>query len=661
MAAQPRRATCFQQLQSPRPRPENPDVRGGAPRRWCWSAAQAKYSMRTPTCLKNSSMSVVKVWVRTRSASVAPDGRERRLQVLADLADLGAHVSLADDLAGLVAGEQAKVIDRALDFLREAESRQFELSDAERKTLNTDILRARAGCEGWTTRMPSPRTGKPWAPEHGRLIGVGPPRRDRAVRAPSQRIKARRSADDSAHVGHREEPAESARRPATSGPGPESLPPLPPMDSVAPAQSPEPLSVPAELAEPRSLSESPEPAILPPRPGAIADEPPALAPLSPPADVAPPAETPLSDPLPNTATVELSQPPEAPLSEPPPEIVPVELPQNAALASPQPAATELPSPILLEEVEDAPVPVPVSTPKPTAAQPVDQDPTALPPLVLDETPATDPVPVVESPVDDLKIPETTTTEPPIATEPVEAPLPEPVVRTAQSEPIADDQPQAAPAPVADEPPAPEASEVALPPLPEAITAAPAAAQPAARADSLAVPSLADRATSALSEHKRPVLSDASKRRIEQIARRQQEDSARNPVPPIDEPLDNPLMGIDELASNRLELPRAPEPDGNPADPGDPDPRELRPPGPSSVDSQPQGLDRRRNVPRTPVLSGCRPRTLRPERRACHGHKGPVLVLSARRPSRVERPEPDLQPFYSIGLFASQVGRSCLTT
>ena len=32
----------------------------------------AKYSIRTPTCLKNSSMSVVKVWVRTRSASVAP-------------------------------------------------------------------------------------------------------------------------------------------------------------------------------------------------------------------------------------------------------------------------------------------------------------------------------------------------------------------------------------------------------------------------------------------------------------------------------------------------------------------------------------------------------------------------------------------------------------
>src|SRR3954465_9967676 len=33
--------------------------------------------------------------------------RQGRLQVLADLADLRAHVSFADDLAGLVAGEQA--------------------------------------------------------------------------------------------------------------------------------------------------------------------------------------------------------------------------------------------------------------------------------------------------------------------------------------------------------------------------------------------------------------------------------------------------------------------------------------------------------------------------------------------------------------------------
>jgi hypothetical protein len=54
--------------------------------------------------LKNSSMSVVKVWVRTRSASVAPAAARA---AFADLADLRAHVSFADDLAGLVAGEQA--------------------------------------------------------------------------------------------------------------------------------------------------------------------------------------------------------------------------------------------------------------------------------------------------------------------------------------------------------------------------------------------------------------------------------------------------------------------------------------------------------------------------------------------------------------------------
>jgi hypothetical protein len=51
-------------------------------------------------------MSVVKVWVRTRSARVAPAAASC-LQVFAHLADLGAHVSLADDLARLVAGEEA--------------------------------------------------------------------------------------------------------------------------------------------------------------------------------------------------------------------------------------------------------------------------------------------------------------------------------------------------------------------------------------------------------------------------------------------------------------------------------------------------------------------------------------------------------------------------
>ena len=69
-------------------------------------SASPKYSIRTSTCLKNSSMSVVKVCVRTRSAKVAPAAASG-FEVLADLADLRAHVAFADDLARAVAREQA--------------------------------------------------------------------------------------------------------------------------------------------------------------------------------------------------------------------------------------------------------------------------------------------------------------------------------------------------------------------------------------------------------------------------------------------------------------------------------------------------------------------------------------------------------------------------
>ena len=65
-----------------------------------------KYSMRTSTCLKNSSMSVVKVWVRTRSAKVAPAAARAVFRFSPTWRTCAAHVAFADDLARAVAREQ---------------------------------------------------------------------------------------------------------------------------------------------------------------------------------------------------------------------------------------------------------------------------------------------------------------------------------------------------------------------------------------------------------------------------------------------------------------------------------------------------------------------------------------------------------------------------
>jgi hypothetical protein len=64
-------------------------------------------------CRKNSSMSVTNVVVFTRSFSVAPAAGQRDFEVLADLADLGPHVALADDVAVAVARQLARDEDHA--------------------------------------------------------------------------------------------------------------------------------------------------------------------------------------------------------------------------------------------------------------------------------------------------------------------------------------------------------------------------------------------------------------------------------------------------------------------------------------------------------------------------------------------------------------------
>jgi hypothetical protein len=312
--------------------------------------------------------------------------------------------------------------------------------------------------------------------------------------------------------------------------------------------------------------------------------------------------------------------------------------------------TEVPPLLKAEEEVPAAEPAPAtahSSPK-AAAQPVDDDPTALPPLVLEEAPASAEAAVEPvTPVEELPVPDNV--ESPATV--VETPMPEPVVRTAQTEA----EPAPAPAPIAEEaiapPPATEASAVELPPLPEtpAITEPPSISLESVKGDSLR-----DRATTALAEHKRPSLSEDAKRRIEQIARRQQDDSARNPVPPLGASFANPEMSTDDMASNRLELPRAPSP------------TEIRP---------------IRAIPIPEEFVPLVPRQWTPSRKAwtaaatCHGPlyfqdavlerygqsvehamgtKGRFLSYPLDDPRESNQRNQILQPFYSFGLFASQV-------
>jgi hypothetical protein len=392
------------------------------------------------------------------------------------------------------------------------------------------------------------------------------------------------------------------------------------------------------------------------------------------------ADAPLSDPLPDIAPVELVESDDAPEQNPQPQ------------AAPAPVIDELPAPLLLEEetdeeavppampaavkpiadarqsaVKEAKVPAAKPAPKTprsskkTAKKPPADTPANLPPLVVAETPA----PAAEAPAAEaLAAPaEEELALPKIAEAPapaVESPQPEPVVRTAQAAPAAEAEPAPAPAPapiaeaeVVEPAPAPEASAVELPPLPETPAADP---PPSISLKEVSDSSLKDRANAVLAERRRPSLSEDAKRRIEQIARRQQDDAARNPVPPLSASFgDNPgTMTTDDLTSNRLELPRAPSP------------TEIRP---------------IRAIPIPEEFVPLAPRQWSPSRKAwtaaatghgplyfqdavlerygqsiehAVGSKGRFLSYPLDDPRESNQRNQILQPFFSIGLFASQV-------
>jgi hypothetical protein len=555
--------------------------------------------------------------------------------------------------------------DRALDFLREAETKQFELTAPERNKLNAAILRAKRGLRGMDDGAVVAAKGR--APVRRSAVAVNRP--GAIVLDVPQSAKPLIDDPETIQLtsATQEEPAPAARGPV------ESLPELPPLDSVAPSQAPEPLSAPAEFTPPPgSLSDTPPPIITPPdltdgeRP-----EPPALSEMVQPAS-ATSADAPLSDPLPNIAPVELVESEDAPALE--------EQPQ----AAPAPIDTELPPPLLLEEEtgeEAAPPAKPAARPsvmkeakapaakpastvprssKKAAAKPPAAVPASLPPVAVAETPAPAAEEPVVAPKEDLTLREVV--EEPAPAPAVETPRPEPVLRTAQAAPELESEPAPAPAPVPiaeaeaeviEPAPAPEASAVEMPPLPETPAASP---PPSIAPQAVGDHSLSDRATAVISEHKRPSLSEDAKRRIEQIARRQQDDAARNPVPPLSAAFGgNPgTMTTDDLTSNRLELPRAPSP------------TEIRPIRAIPIPEEFVPLAPRQWTPSrkawTAAATGHGPLYFQDavlERYGqsvehAIGSKGRFLSYPLDDPRESNQRNQILQPFFSIGLFASQV-------
>ena len=275
------------------------------------------------------------------------------------------------------------------------------------------------------------------------------------------------------------------------------LPPSPELGGPATAPAPEPVAAPA-------ASPGPAPAMIVEAPASSAEPVPAQAPvLSAPPETAP---APGSDDIPLPTLPPEIENPQAPADEPAPAPAPEPVP--AALSAPAPAAPEpAAAPV------PAPAPVPVTSPPDAAITAEAPLPAAVP--VPDPLPASPPALAGLDP-----------TEPQIAGSgaPSPTPVPEPEpAPPAESLPV---RPETPPAPMA---PAPAA-----------------APGPRFGTDSF-VPNRPDAGPSGLSpEHQQ---------RVDQIARRQDEEMRRQrdePPGPADSP--NPSS-----ASTRLEITRAPSP------------------------------------------------------------------------------------------------------
>jgi len=305
--------------------------------------------------------------------------------------------------------------ERALGFFREAETRQVELTDAERLRLRQGIERAQRGlreaANGMTTEPAYARTG---ARRPGALALAAPaPTQDSRPRYEREPIQLTSGAATA--------PARAPAPAAATSPAPAALmtpapiPPTPDVESVAlpplSAEMPAPVEAPKvalrpepapapvpDTAVPVLPSPDPEDADLPALPASPA--PAASAPVVAPAPVSAAVPTPARDPAVVPAPAPVAELP-PPAAEPAPAPVPVPVPVPEVL--PEPASADsvpelpaLPAGTSTPPAVEAPPALPaeeVVTPSPTAEAPRPELPDTPPaPSAVPAAPTTVPAP-----------------------------------------------------------------------------------------------------------------------------------------------------------------------------------------------------------------------------------------------------------------------------
>ena len=298
--------------------------------------------------------------------------------------------------------------ERALAFFREAQTRQVELTEAERVKLKQGIERAQRGVRESASGIDSgpayARGGRSARPGSIAMAPAQAPRRDAIQLAggasnPGENPNAanvRASGAPAAGVGA------PVNTPAAAPPSPDvesiSLPPMttagPPAAFEPPAQAPAP-ALPDRIA----AAPSPAPAASAPSPTPDPAEPlpePALPLLptdpTPAAPVSAPAPIPSSAPVPDAVPTPAPEPVPTPAAQPGPEVeslpaLPRELSEAPAAAPTPEAASPSPAPALpgIPGADSPPVPVPAGdpAPAPTGA------PATAPPIEPPPAPAAD--------------------------------------------------------------------------------------------------------------------------------------------------------------------------------------------------------------------------------------------------------------------------------
>lgn len=395
--------------------------------------------------------------------------------------------------------------DRALVFLREAQSRPDGLGDREVKALADGLDRAeQARAEAGPVVAATPRPGRPRAPIGS--VASSPSRRP--GREVLETVEAEPIRRVSAEVAEPSEPTSM------------DLPELPPARSIAASPSDPPAGV---------------------------DEPPALGTAESAVALA------LVKPTAKRAAAKVADPAVKAASEP----IYLTAPTTGQAAKPDEPKASLPKAPVDEPLASLP-PLPPSRSEPSPAVPpieipAIEGPAPNPSPAPRSAPADAPAPPIASPVPDLS----PVDAPPIADAPATAPAPAPAADALPAEPVKIVQtPRPTPPPAAANTvtpasrvpvpaPAPEADE--LPPLPP----------PASRISSAPAPDAA---------HVESGLPPESLREVLEVARRQDEAFKQNPIKPYGAQLpstdvtDVTASGPSETGvASRLLMPRAPSP------------------------------------------------------------------------------------------------------